>query len=164
MRIICHLRMIHHIGGVLGLPGNWDGCDRDIRPSRPNRHTTPFSISTYTPPPAQSAMPRSPPIYSINKPRAGPRQRIMVHLEVTGKENRALCITHGDRDKHGAKHLGILIKDYPNMSETGYIFLFFFKHAEHLSTLLSEPVLQVQHSSAEIAMLLLCFCGQIHLL
>lgn len=25
----------------------------------------------------------------------------MVHLEVTGKENRALCITHGDTDKHG---------------------------------------------------------------
>lgn len=40
------------------------------------------------------------PIYSINKPRAGPRPRIMVHLEVTGKENRALCITNGDRDKH----------------------------------------------------------------
>lgn len=26
----------------------------------------------------------------------------MVHLEVTGKENRALCITNGDKDKHSA--------------------------------------------------------------
>lgn len=25
----------------------------------------------------------------------------MVHLEVTGKENRALCITNRDRDMHG---------------------------------------------------------------
>lgn len=40
-----------------------------------------------------------PPIRSINKPEAGPRQRIMVHLEVTAKENRALCITNRDIDK-----------------------------------------------------------------
>lgn len=101
MRIICHLWVINHTGGFWSFQSAEMVFDRDIRPSRPNRHTTPAYISTSAPPPAQIPMPRSLQIYSINKPWAGPRQRIMVHLEVTGKENRALCITNRDRDKHG---------------------------------------------------------------
>lgn len=54
--------------------------------------------STALPHRAQLRAP-GPPICSINKPEAGPRQRIMVHLEVTAKENRALCITNRDIDK-----------------------------------------------------------------
>lgn len=54
--------------------------------------------STPLPHHAQLCAP-GPPIRSINKPEAGPRQRIMVHLEVTAKENRALCITNRDIDK-----------------------------------------------------------------
>lgn len=46
-----------------------------------------------------AACPR-PRVHSINKPEAGPRRGIMVHLEVTAKENRALCITNRDGDKH----------------------------------------------------------------
>lgn len=93
--------MINHIWEFWGIQGAEMVCDTDIRPSSSNRHMTPFCISTYIPPPAQRAVPKYLPIYSINKPRAGPRQRIMVHLEVTGKENTALYITNGDKDKHG---------------------------------------------------------------
>lgn len=66
-----------------------------LGPPGPDRQTTPNPRA----PPARSTVPQSPPIYSINKLQAGPRQRIMVHLEVTGKENRALCITNRNRDK-----------------------------------------------------------------
>lgn len=65
----------------------------------PNRHRTPTAYMLTYPPPSPSRVPWSPPICSINKPGAGHRQWIMVHLEVTAKENRALCITNGDRDK-----------------------------------------------------------------
>lgn len=81
-----------------GHPGS---CVRAVSSSSSYCHPTPIVVSEPTlPSPVQSPVPSSPPIYSINKPQAGPRQRIMVHLEVTGKENRSLCITNGDRDKH----------------------------------------------------------------
>lgn len=52
MRIICRLWVINHIGELWGFQRAERVCNRDIRPSSPNRHTTPFYISTYTPPPS----------------------------------------------------------------------------------------------------------------
>lgn len=125
-------------------------------PSRPNRHTTPFYTFTRSPPPAQSTMPRSPPIYSINKPQAGPRQRIMVHLEVTGKENRALCITNRNRDKDG-EALRNLDKGLSKHVRNWIHFLFL--SMPECSVLRAGPC-----SPAVIPMLMLCSCVQIHLL
>lgn len=151
-RIICHFWVINHIGEFWGLQSADMVCNRDIRPSSPNCHTTLFHIFTPTPPPTKCTMPWCPPICSINKPQAGPRRRIMVHLEVTGKENRALCITNRDRDKH-SEALRNLIKDYANMSETGHIFFGALCH--------KIQTLQLLLRSAEIPMLILCYCVQI---
>lgn len=49
----------------------------------------------------------------------------MVHLEVTGKENRALCITNGDRDKH-SEALRDLDKRLSKHVQAGNSFCFFF--------------------------------------
>lgn len=83
--------MINHKGGFSGFQGA-----EILRQGhkaiylKPSHNTT---LSVDLPLPLHRApcpMPWSPVIYSINKPWAGPRQRIMVHLKVTRKENRAL--------------------------------------------------------------------------
>lgn len=102
MRIICNLWVINHKGEF------WDFRRAEILRQghkaiypKPSDNTT---LSVDLPLPLHTApcpMPWSPVIYSINKPWAGPRRRIMGHLEVTRKENRYLWITNGDRDKNG---------------------------------------------------------------
>lgn len=78
---------------------SWYGCGGDIRPSKPKPSHDALLYRDLYPSPSAEHRGLSLPICSINKPGAGPRQRIMVHLEVTGKENRALCIANADRDK-----------------------------------------------------------------
>lgn len=95
--------------GLQGLRGDSDGFPtkkRNERPSKAGAVTQHRSISLATapptpPPPARgSPCHPSPSVDSINKPGAGPRLRTMVHLEVTGKENRGLCMAKSTRDKH----------------------------------------------------------------
>lgn len=151
VRIICHLWVINHIGEFWSslradsvVTGTWGHLTQAVTQHRPV--SRPISL-----PPAQSAMPRSPPIYSINKPGAGPRQRIMVHLEVTGKENRALCITNADRDKH-SEALRNLDKGLSKHVRNWIHFLFL--------SMLEQSFWRSQFCSycpAEIALLILCF-------
>lgn len=104
-------------GGVefQGLQGDSDLFIEERKGTRshlsPGRHTTPFHVSSPTPHPQpgipipphlphRSPSHQSPSADYINTPRAGPRQRIMVHREVTGKENRGLRMAKSTRDKH----------------------------------------------------------------
>lgn len=48
----------------------------------------------------------------------------MVHLEVTGKENRALCIKNGDKDKHSGA-LRNLSKGLFKRLKTEHVFCLF---------------------------------------
>lgn len=101
-------------GGLQGLQGDSDrfgGKKKRNKTIEAQAVTQHRSISLAQPPPVPwqphpphlprtSPSRQSPSADYINKPRAGPRQRIMVHREVTGKENMSLRMAKSTRDKH----------------------------------------------------------------
>ena len=91
--------MINQIGEFWGFQRAATGTEGHLTQTATRHHPIFRPVAL---PPAQSAMPPVP-SNRLNKQAWGRTQTagIMVHLEVTGKENRALRITNADRDKHG---------------------------------------------------------------